>query len=81
MNKQSVQQKFLRLAVKYSGHPMSFGSHDDSHCYNILDNLNLPARSKRRMISDIVFISKVTISIADCLNILQSLFIDVPRRS
>lgn len=60
---------------------MSSGCHDDSHYYNILDSLNLPARSKRRMISDIVFISKITISIADCLDILQSLFIDVPWRS
>lgn len=60
---------------------MSSGCHDDSHYYNILDGLNLPARSKRRIISDIVFISKITISIADCLDILQSLFIDVSWRS
>lgn len=60
---------------------MSSGCHDYSHYYNIFDSLNLPARSKRRMISDIVFISKITISIADCLDILQSLFIDVPWRS
>ena len=60
---------------------MSSGCHDDFHYYNILDSLNLPARSKKRIISDIVFISKITISIADCLDILQSLFIDVPWRS
>lgn len=74
-NMENVQHKFLRLDVKSSGYQMPF---DSNNYDNVLNSLNLPALSRRTIMSDIIFISEIAKSSVDYSDIMLLLFLDVP---
>ena len=72
-----VQHRFLRLASRVSGCPMSFDDHDYGP---ILRKIRFSTLSDRRIVSDLMFLYKIIHGQIDCPELLAAVRFHAPQR-